>query len=93
MDLVKLSIRQPVSTFGRLDRAELTADMIIWPCKRLGVPAAFVRQWMENAGPKLLLSTLMPQGGAELSAVYERVLRAFGVEPEGDPFLAQPRFV
>ncbi|MGC9350290.1 MAG: hypothetical protein ACP5JG_19265, partial [Anaerolineae bacterium] len=37
---------QPVSTFGLFDRAQLTADMILWPCRRLGVPAVFVRQWL-----------------------------------------------
>jgi len=27
---------QPMSSFARLDRGQLNADMIIWPCKRLG---------------------------------------------------------
>ena len=36
--------------------------MIIWPCKRLGVPGTFVRQWMENDLPALLLGTLVPEG-------------------------------
>ena len=85
--------RQPVTTFGLLDRAELTADMIIWPCKRLGVPGAFVRQWMENDLPALLLGTLVPEGRQELEGVYRQVLAAFDEEGAVDPFDKQPLFI
>ena len=33
---------QPISLFANYNRARLAADMILWPCKRLGVPASFV---------------------------------------------------
>ena len=86
--------RQPVTTFGLLNQAAVTADMIIWPCKRLGVPGSFVRQWLDNELPTLLLGTLIPEGRHELATVYQRVLQAFG---EGDdtvePFAKQPLFV
>ncbi len=85
---------QPVTAFGRLDRAQLTADMIVWPCKRLGVPGRFVRQWMENALPAMLLGTLVPQGRQELRAVYDAVLDAFDLTSgDADPFAKRPLFV
>jgi hypothetical protein len=68
---------QPISSFARLDRAQLAADMILWPCKRLGVPGHFVEQWLANHLPRLLLGTLVPQGRAELLAIRELVLRAY----------------
>ncbi len=86
--------RQPVTTFGLLNRARLTADMIIWPCKRLGIPGAFVRQWLENELPTLQLGTLIPEGREELRAVYLRVLEAYGIDSDGrDPFAKQPLFI
>lgn len=86
--------RQPVTAFGRLDRADLTADMIIWPCKRLGVPPHFVRQWLHNELPALLLSTLIPEGRDELEAVYREVLAAFGgVDDIVDPFATSSLFI
>ncbi|MEM7535134.1 MAG: hypothetical protein AAF639_23360 [Chloroflexota bacterium] len=68
---------QPVSTFAQLNRAQLTADMIIWPCKRLNVPGHFVAQWLDNHLPRLVLSTLVPSGREELVAVRDLVLDAF----------------
>jgi hypothetical protein len=68
---------QPVSVFARLDRSQLAADMIIWPCKRLNVPGHFVAQWLTNHLHRLLLGTLVPQGRDELLAIRERVLAAF----------------
>lgn len=86
--------RQPVTTFGLLNRATLTADMIIWPCKRLGIPEDFVQQWLENELPTLLLGTLIPEGREELRAVYLRVLEAYGIDSDGrDPFAKQPLFI
>ncbi|MDQ3249568.1 MAG: hypothetical protein M3Q45_10250 [Chloroflexota bacterium] len=70
---------QPISSFARLDRAQLAADMIIWPCKRLNVPGSFVQQWLTNHLPRLLLGTLVPQGRAELLAIRNQVLAAFGL--------------
>jgi hypothetical protein len=69
---------QPISSFARLDRTQLAADMIIWPCKRLNVPGRFVAQWLTNHLPRLLLSTLVPQGRTELLAIRDLVLHAFG---------------
>jgi len=75
---------QPVSTFGLLDRSRLVADKIVWPCKRLGVPAHFVDQWLRNHMPRLLLNTLAPQGQEELRQVRDLVLADFGLAPDDD---------
>jgi len=83
---------QPVSAFGQYDTRELTADMIAWPCKRLGVPLAFVEQWMANHGQQLLLHTLSPQGREELEAVRRLVARAYGSGRTIEPML-RPVFV
>jgi hypothetical protein len=83
---------QPMSTFGLLNLSHLVADKIIWPCKRLDVPSSFVRQWMANHAPRLLLNTLVPAGKEELARIEERVLRAFDQEPGPEPSL-QPLFV
>jgi hypothetical protein len=85
--------QQPVSTFGLYDRQQLTADMIIWPCKRLGVPVAFVRQWLCDHIPYLLLETLVPTGREELAQVRHLVLADFGDNAECLPPLARPLFV
>ena len=84
---------QPISTFGLYDRQELTADMIIWPCKRLGAPAAFVRQWLCDHIPRLLLTTLAPEGEQELQQVRRLVLTAFGEDADALPPLPRPLFV
>lgn len=68
---------QPISSFARLDRSQLSADLIIWPCKRLRIPGHFVEQWLANHLPRLLLGTLVPQGRAELLAIRNLVLHAF----------------
>jgi hypothetical protein len=68
---------QPISIFASLNRAQLAADMIIWPCKRLGAPGHFVEQWLTNHLHRLLLGTLVPQGRDELLAIRDRVLQAF----------------
>ncbi|MFN8439383.1 MAG: hypothetical protein U0175_01340 [Caldilineaceae bacterium] len=79
---------QPISTFARMDRSQLTANLIIWPCKRLKIPAPFVAQWLANHLPKLLLGTLAPQGRAELLAIRNVVLQAFDlVLPEDEAAL------
>jgi hypothetical protein len=83
---------QPISTFGLLNLSQLVADKIIWPCKRLEVPAPFVRQWMANHAPRLLLNTLAPAGKDELSRIQELVLAAFGQETGAGPPL-QPLFI
>lgn len=70
---------QPVSVFARMDRSQLAADMIIWPCKRLQVPGHFVAQWLTNHLHRLLLGTLAPQGRDELLAIQARVLAAYGL--------------
>ena len=71
---------QPVSAFGLLDRCRLVADKIVWPCKRLQVPPAFVDQWLRNHIPRLLLSTLSPDGADELARIRGHVLEAFGLD-------------
>jgi hypothetical protein len=68
---------QPVSAFGQYNRERLVADKIIWPCKRLGVPAPFVEQWLRNHLPRLLLNTLVPEGKQELLQIRRLVLQAF----------------
>lgn len=68
---------QPVSSFAQFDRAQLHANLIIWPCKRLDIPGHFVAQWLDNHVPQLALGTLVPQGRAELLAIRDLVLRAF----------------
>ncbi|MEM7385907.1 MAG: hypothetical protein AAF514_13275 [Verrucomicrobiota bacterium] len=73
---------QAVSEFGRLDRSALTADMIIWPCRRLGVPGHFVRQWLRNHEHRIVLSTLVPDGRKELGTVRKFVLEAFEQDKE-----------
>ena len=85
---------QPVSTFAQLDRHQLVADKMIWPCKRLGVPPQFVAQWLRNHAPRLLLGSLTPEGRDELIAIQRMVMLAFGGPDRGagDP-LPRPRFV
>lgn len=85
---------QPMSTFGRLDRAQLVADKMIWPCKRLEIPVAFVDQWLKNHMPRLLLNTLAPEGKEELLQIRRLVLEAMGGEVGDDAdFLWGPLFV
>jgi hypothetical protein len=81
---------QPISTFGLLNMTRLVADKIIWPCKRLDIPVRFVRQWMANHAPRLLLSTLAPAGQDELARIQARVLAAFDCTPEQRPPLKPP---
>lgn len=68
---------QPISIFASLNRTQLAADMIIWPCKRLGVPGHFVEQWLTNHLHRLVLGTFVPQGRNELLAIRDLVLQAF----------------
>ena len=85
---------QPVSAFAELDRRQMIADKIVWPCKRLGVPADFVAQWLRNHLPRLLLGTLVPEGREELLAIRRLVLAAFGRSPaDEDAEIARPRFI
>jgi len=85
---------QPVTIFGKLNQAQLTAAMIIWGCKRLGVPGIFVKQWLANHMPRLWLNTLVPKGQEELAQVQQLVLAAFeDVPAEGTGAVLQPLFV
>lgn len=86
---------QPISLFANYNRASLAADMILWPCKRLGVPANFVAQWLANHLPSLLLGTLAPQGQEELLAIRNLVLAGYGLDPTGvmPAAFSRPRFV
>jgi hypothetical protein len=85
---------QPITTFGLCDRRQLAADKLIWPCKRLEIPLSFVRQFLANHIPRLLLNTMVPEGRDELKEIYRLTLRALGEESkESDPFLLQPSFV
>jgi len=83
---------QPISIFGQYNTRQLTADMIIWPCKRLGVPLAFVEQWMANHGQQLLLHTLSPFGEEELEAVRQLVVTSYGAN-RAPELLLRPDFV
>ncbi len=76
--------QQPVSTFGRLDRERLVADKIIWPCRRLGVPPHFLDQWLRNHIPRLLLTTLVPDGKRELVAIRQLIAAEYGL-PDAAP--------
>jgi hypothetical protein len=83
---------QPISLFASLNRSRLAADMILWPCKRLGVPAHFVAQWLTNHLPHLLLGTLTPQGRDELLAIRALVLEGYGL-CDNRQEIARPRFI
>lgn len=85
--------QQPVTTFGLLNQAQVTGDMIAWPCKRLGVPFAFVAQWLANTVPSLLLDTLVPEGRAQLEAVCRTVVAAYGADMPPDLLTRKPPFV
>jgi hypothetical protein len=74
--------------------SQLVADKIIWPCKRLGVPLPFVKQWMANHTPRLLLQTLAPDGKAELERIRRIVVAAWDEDQASDPEpTLQPLFV
>ena len=75
---------QPLSAFGLLDRRRMIADKIIWPCKRLRVPPAFVAQWLDNHLPRLQLGSLVPEGKKELLAIRRLVRQAFAL-PDDAP--------
>ncbi len=70
---------QPITTFGLMNLSQLSANLIIWPCKRLEIPPAFVKQWMTNHLPRLKLQTLLPEGRDELKRVTALVWDAFGI--------------
>ena len=86
---------QPISLFAAYNRARLAADMILWPCRRLAVPGAFVAQWLANHLPTLLLGTLAPQGQDELAAIRDLVLAAYGLDAAAPASRGptRPRFV
>lgn len=83
---------QPFTNFGQFDAAQLMADTVIWPCKRLDVPLEFVRQWLDNHIPRLLLNTLAPEGKTLLARLRQLVLESYGVE-SGEALSQQPLFV
>ena len=84
---------QPVSSFGLLERTRLVADKIVWPCRRLGVPAEFVDQWLRNHMPRLLLPTLVPQGQQELMQIYRLVLEDLGLPGNADDVPGRSPFI
>ena len=84
---------QPMTTFGLLNRVQMIADTIIWPCKRLNVPGAFVEQWLRNHLPRILLATHAPEGRQELLAIRKLVLEAFGVPTREDEPIVRPEFI
>lgn len=86
--------QQPFSVFGQYDRAQLAADKIIWPCKRLGIPLPFVKQWLANHINRLLLATLSPDGTKELEEIRRHVTTAMadGEETQDGPPL-RPLFI
>jgi hypothetical protein len=77
--------QQPVSTFELFDRHRLTVDMIAWPCKRLGIPPVFVRQWLANVIPSLTLDTLVPEGREILARIVEGVMASLDEDSVGAP--------
>ena len=82
---------QPISTFGLYNRQELIADKIIWPCKRMGISPHFVKQWLDNHIPRLLLGTMAPEGKEELDGIRKLVLDAFEIDDEDERL--KPLFV
>ena len=82
---------QPMTTFGTLDRCRLNADMIIWPCRRLGVPAPHVDQWLRNHIPRLLLYTHVPDGRDQLNEIRRLVMEDYGCAVTDD--LCVPPYV
>ena len=84
---------QPMSTFGLLNRTQLVADKMIWPCKRLQIPALFVDQWLRNHIPRLLLNTLAPQGQEEIEQIRHLVLTAFDLPYNNADHPSGPLFV
>lgn len=86
---------QPVSVFASFNLTQLTADLILWPCKRLQVPAVFVEQWLANHMPQLLLGTLSPQGRDELLAIRDLVLEGYGLPADAarPAEIVRPRFI
>ena len=85
---------QPMSLFAAYNRAQLAANLILWPCKRLNIPAPFVAQWLANHLPTLLLGTLAPQGQDELCAIRDLVLAGYGLDAATPPApFTRPRFV
>ena len=85
---------QPISTFGLMNRIQLIADKIIWPCKRLDVPLPFVEQWLANHIPRMLLYTFAPKGKGELTEIRKTVLKAFGKDIGDDSDMVfQPPFI
>ena len=85
---------QPISTFGLFNRIQLVADKIIWPSRRLKIPHQFIRQWMANHMPRLLLSTMAPEGKNELIKIRNTVLEGIGdTTAEDDAPLFQPLFI
>lgn len=86
---------QPVSVFADFNLTQLTANLIIWPCKRLGIPREFVKQWLANHLPELMLGTLQPTGRDELLAIQKLVLEAFDYPPNESARseIDRPRFV
>ena len=81
---------QPLTTFGRLDRIELSKNMILWPCRRLNIPPHFIKQWLDNHIPELLLSTLVPDGQREILNIRSHVLKDIGMTDDPP---ARSRFV
>jgi len=73
---------QPITTFGLYNRQQLIADKIIWPCKYFNIPPHFVKQWLDNHIPRLLLGTLVPEGKEELASIRRIVMEAFDAENE-----------
>lgn len=84
---------QPVSTFGQLRRDRLVADKMIWPCRRLGIPPVFVAQWLRNHVPRLLLTTLAPEGKQELLAICNLMAQALDLPPFESDLTDGPLFV
>lgn len=83
---------QPISTFGQYNLSQLVADKMIWPCKRLDVPLAFVEQWLANHMQRVLLHTLRPEGVEELARIRRLVTAAYDPARQPDPLL-QPLFL
>ena len=66
---------------------------MIWACKRLAIPIPFVKQWLANHIPRLLLHTLAPDGKAELEEIRQVVMTTLAGEDVQIEPLFEPLFI
>lgn len=75
---------QPVTSYGRVDRARFFGDPLAWSLQMLDVPVEAARCFFDNALARCPLMT-DPSGRAELFALRERTLEATARLTGDDP--------